>query len=105
MYSILFRTLFLYVLITVVIRAMGKRQVGELEMSELVTTLLLSQIVSLPIEDPSIPLSHVLLPVLIIVTVEIITTYLKGRVNILKRVFESRPSILIFRGASFCGYA
>ena len=98
MYSILFRTLILYVLITVVIRAMGKRQVGELEMSELVTTLLLSQIVSLPIEDPSIPLSHVLLPVLIIVTVEIITTYLKGRVNILKRVFESRPSILIFRG-------
>lgn len=98
MYSILFRTLILYVLITVVIRAMGKRQVGELEMSELVTTLLLSQIVALPIEDPSIPLSHVLLPVLIIVTVEIITTYLKGRVNILKRVFESKPSVLIFRG-------
>ena len=98
MYSILFRTLILYVLITAVIRAMGKRQVGELEMSELVTTLLLSQIVSLPIEDPSIPLSHVLLPVLLIVTLEIITTFLKGRINLLKRVFEGKPSILIFRG-------
>ena len=42
MYAILFRTLFLYVLISVVIRAMGKRQVGELETSELVSTFLLS---------------------------------------------------------------
>ncbi|MBR7095692.1 MAG: hypothetical protein IKC73_05695, partial [Clostridia bacterium] len=58
MYAILFRTLLLYILITVVIRAMGKRQVGELEMSELVTTLLLSQIASLPIEDPEIPLPY-----------------------------------------------
>lgn len=98
MYSILFRTLILYVLITAVIRAMGKRQVGELETSELVTTLLLSQIASLPIEDPSIPLSHVLLPVLLIATFEIITTFLKGRINPLKRIFESKPSILIFRG-------
>lgn len=98
MYSILFRSLILYVLITVVVRAMGKRQVGELEMSELVTTLLLSQIVSLPIEDPTIPLSHVLLPVFFIVTVEIITTFLKGRVNFLKRIFESKPSVLILRG-------
>ena len=98
MYSILFRTLILYVLITAMIHAMGKRQVGELDMSELVTTLLLSQIVSLPIEDPSIPLTHVLLPVLLIVAVEIITTFLKGRVNLLKRVFEGKPSVLIFRG-------
>ncbi len=98
MYAILFRTLILYILITVVIRAMGKRQVGELEMSELVTTLLLSQLASLPIEDPEIALSHVFIPILLIVATEIVITFLKGRVNILKRIFEARPSILIDRG-------
>ena len=98
MYAILFRTLLLYILITVVIRAMGKRQVGELEMSELVTTLLLSQIASLPIEDPEIPLPYAVLPVLLIVAIEIVITFLKGRVNFLKRFFESKPSILIKRG-------
>ncbi len=98
MYAILFRTLILYILITVVIRAMGKRQVGELEMSELVTTLLLSQLASLPIEDPEISLSHVFIPILLIVATEIVITFLKGRINILKRIFESRPSILINRG-------
>ena len=98
MYSILFRTIILYVFITLVIRGMGKRQVGELEMSELVTTILLSQIVSLPIEDPSIPLLHVFLPVLIIVAVEITATFLKGRFNPLKRLFEGKPSFLVLRG-------
>ena len=98
MYAILFRTLFLYVLISVVIRAMGKRQVGELETSELVCTFLLSQLAALPIEDSEIPLAHVLLPILLIVTLEILVTFLKSRVNFLKRIFASRPSILIDRG-------
>lgn len=98
MYTILFRTFFLYILITLVIRGMGKRQVGEIEMSELVTTLLLSQIVSLPIEDPAIPLAHVVLPVLLIVCTEILITFLKGRFNFLKRVFENKPTVLIDKG-------
>ncbi len=98
MYAILFRTLFLYILITVVIRLMGKRQVGELEMAELVTTLLLSQLASLPIEDPEIPILHVVVPFLLIASFEIIITFLKGRINILKRFFEAKPSFLIRNG-------
>ena len=98
MYTILFRTLILYVTVTVMIRAMGKRQVGELEMSELVTTLLLSQLAALPIEDPEIPLFYVLLPVVLIVTIEIVITFLKSRVNPLKKIFESKPTVLIDRG-------
>ena len=98
MYAILARTVLLYVLVTVAIRAMGKRQVGELEMSELVTTLLLSQLATLPIEDPEIPLAHVILPLFLIVSFEIVITFLKSRVNFLKKIFESRPSILVDRG-------
>ena len=98
MYAILARTVLLYVLVTAAIRAMGKRQVGELEMSELVTTLLLSQLATLPIEDPEIPLAHVILPLFLIVSFEIVITFLKSRVNFLKKIFESRPSILVDRG-------
>ena len=98
MYSILFRTIILYVLITLVIHGMGKRQVGELEMSDFVTTILLSQIISLPIEDPSVPLTHVFLPVLIIVSAEIAITFLKGRFNPLKRLFEGKPTFLVEHG-------
>ena len=98
MYSILFRTVILYAFITIVIHGMGKRQVGEIEMSDFVTTILLSQIISLPIEDPSIPLFHVFFPVLIIVSLEIMVTFLKGRFNPLKRLFEGKPTFLMKRG-------
>ena len=98
MFTLFFRTLLIYIIITLVIRLMGKRQVGELDMSELVTTLLLSQIASLPIEEPEIPLLYVVIPVFLIVATEIVISYLKGRFNFLKRIFESQPSLLIDRG-------
>ncbi len=98
MFTLFFRTLFIYLLITLVIRFMGKRQVGELDMSELVTTLLLSQIASLPIEEPEIPLLYFIIPVLLIVSTEIITTYLKGKFNFLKKVFETEPTFLVKKG-------
>ncbi len=98
MLAILLRTALIYLIISAVIRVMGKRQVGELEMSELVTTLLISQLASLPIEDPEIPLLHVTVPLLLIAAAEIIITFLKGHINFLKKIFEARPSILIDRG-------
>ncbi len=98
MYTVFFRMLIIYVLITAMLRLMGKRQVGELEMSDLVATLLLSELAAQPIEKPDIPLFHAVIPVLLIVSVEIIITFLKTKVNFLKRIFEGKPSLLIDRG-------
>lgn len=96
--ALFFRTICIYFLITAVLRIMGKRQVGEMELSELVTTLLLSEIATLPIDDTDIPLLHAVLPILLIFSVEVIITYLKTKWNPLKRIFESKPVFLIERG-------
>ncbi len=93
-----FRTIVIYALLSVLLRIMGKRQVGELEVSELVSTLLLSEIASLPIENPEIPFLFALVPILFIFSVEIAITYLKNKWEPLKRLFESRPVFLIVRG-------
>ena len=98
MSAIIVRTAVLYILTTVVFRFMGKRQVGELEMSELITTLLLSEIATLPIDDPNIPLLYAVIPILLLVCFEIVITFAKTRCNLLKRVFESKPIVLIRRG-------
>ena len=98
MSAIIVRTTLLYVLTTVLFRLMGKRQVGELEMSELITTLLLSEIATLPIDDPNIPLLYAVIPILLLVCFEILITFAKTRCNLLKRVFESEPIVLIRRG-------
>ena len=98
MFSIFARVIIIYFLITLVLRIMGKRQVGELELSELVTTLLLSEIAALPVDDPDIPFSHAVIPMLLIFTLEIVVTYLKTKCNPLKRIFESKPVFIIEKG-------
>ncbi len=98
MFTVLLRTLIIYVLISLSFRLMGKRQIGELELSELISTLLLSEIATLPIVDPDVPLVAVLIPVTVILSLEIILTYLKTRSVFLKSILESKPSFLIRNG-------
>ena len=98
MLAVFFRTLIIYFLLSLSFRFMGKRQIGELELSELVTTLLLSDIATLPIIDPEVPLVSVLIPVLVILTFEIILTYSKNKSRLLKKMLEGHPSFWISNG-------
>lgn len=67
MLIVFFRAVILYILIVISIRLMGKRQIGELQPSELVITLLLSNIATLPIEDTTIPMSMGIVPIFTLV--------------------------------------
>lgn len=77
---------------------MGKREIGELEVGELITTLLISEISSIPIDDPDIPLLNAVIPVIFIVSLEIILSFIKNKSRRLKRIFEGKPVFLIERG-------
>lgn len=98
MASIFIRTVIIYFSITLCIKMMGKRQLGELEVSELVSTLLVSEIAALPIADPDIPLLNAIIPLLLIVSLEIIISASKNKSEWLKRIIEGSPIFLIFRG-------
>lgn len=80
------------------IRFMGKRQIGELEPAELVTTLLLSELASQPIADSNIPLLSAAIPVLLLASVEIILSRIANSSGRFKRIFCGVPSILIRDG-------
>ena len=95
MLIIVVRTLLLYFFLILFLRLMGKRQVGELDISELVSALLLSEIVSMPIENADIPLSSALIPMLIIISLEVILSYAVTKSEILKKLLTSKPSVLI----------
>ena len=98
MVTIFTRTLIIYLFLILSIRLMGKRQIGELEVSELITTLLLSEIASLPITDTSIPISHSIVPIITLVTFEVVSSYLLVRFPRLKNIISTRPSVLIDKG-------
>lgn len=95
---IFFRTVIIYLILILVLRLMGKRQIGELQPSELVTTLLLSQIASQPILAQNVPIAYGIIPVFIVVCLEVIFSFIMTRVPFLKRLFVGKPSILIDKG-------
>lgn len=98
MITILLRTIIIYISLTIVLQLMGKRQVGELEISDLVPTLLLSEVAALPIDDTDIPLAHAIIPMLFLFSAEVIITFAKTKWNPLKKIFEGHPVFLIEKG-------
>ncbi len=98
MITVLFRTIIIYLLLITAMRLMGKRQIGELEVSDLVTTFLLSEIASLPITDSDLPLSHAVIPIIILLALEVVISMLLSRFPKFKRLFTARPSTLIKDG-------
>lgn len=98
MFILLIRTVIIYIFLLFTMRLMGKRQLGELEISELVSTLLLSDIASLPITNQEIPLTYALIPILTITFFEVATSLLLTKVPRLKDLLSTRPSMVVQKG-------
>jgi uncharacterized membrane protein YcaP (DUF421 family) len=98
MFVCVLRTIILYILLIVGMRMMGKRQIGQLQPSEFVTTILLSELITSPILDVDIPLMGAVVPFLMVICFEIIVPWFAARFPIAKRVVDGRPCLLIFNG-------
>ena len=98
MVSIFIRTLIIYVLLSVTLKIMGKRQIGELDVNELVSTLLISEIAAIPIDDPDLPLMNAIIPIFFILSLEIILSHAKTKSNTIKKCVEGHPSFIIYNG-------
>ena len=98
MTSIVVRTIIVYIILSFSLRIMGKRQIGELDVGELVSTLLISEIASIPIDDPDIPLMNAIIPILFILAIEIIISTLKNKSEKLKKIVEGTPEYIIYKG-------
>ena len=98
MITTVLRTILVYFLLFVVIRCMGKRQIGELQTSEFIITILLSEIASAPVTNPNLPLGGSVLSVLILLGLELSVSALLLRFNALKKLFYGEPSMIVCRG-------
>ena len=92
------RTVIMYVSIIFSMRLMGKRQLGELQPSELVTTILISNLASLPIEETNIALITGLIPIAIIVALEIITSAFELKSPVISKLISGSSKIIIRDG-------
>ena len=94
----LVRGFILYVAITFFMRFMGKRQLGELQPTELVITILLSEIAAIPMENNDSPLLNSLFATALLVCLEIINSVLNMKSQRFSRILQGKPAVIIEKG-------
>ena len=92
------RTVVLYLVLIAVIRTMGKRQVGQMEPSEFVVTMLVANLASIPMQDGGIPLLSGLVPMLTVLGLELVLSYITMKSIFFRKLFCGKPVILIDNG-------
>lgn len=98
MLTTIIRVVILYLFVSIAIRIMGKRNIGELQPTELVITLLLSEFAAIPIEDNSIPLINSLIPVMILISLEIINSVISMKSTKFRNLSDGNALLIIKDG-------
>ena len=93
-----FRTVILYLLLMVGLRLMGKRQIGELEPSELVLTLIISDLAAVPMQDFGIPLVNGVFPIIILLCLSMILSFVNLKSVRFRSILCGKPAIIIREG-------
>ena len=92
------RTAILYFIVIISIRLMGKRQIGELQPYELVITLMLSDLASLPMQDTRLPLLLGIVPIITLLFVKILISEIQQHSRLFEKLLDGTPSIIISDG-------
>ena len=103
MFVVLIRTVVLYLFIVVGIRLLGKHQIGQLEPSELVLTLIIADLASVPMQDNGIPLLAGLIPIVVLLSMSAVLSILCTKSLRFRALLCGRPSIVVENGAVLQG--
>ena len=92
------RTVIIYIFVITAMRIMGKRQLGELQPSELVVALLISDLAAVPMQENGMPLLNGIIPIMILVAMELLLSGLMLKVPLFQRMIGGRSKIIIEDG-------
>lgn len=92
------RTVIVYILLIVAMRIMGKRQIGELQPAELSVALLISDVASIPIQDPDVPFAHGIIPIVVLVALEVLVSVAMLKSTRIARIVAGKPMVVIQNG-------
>ncbi len=92
------RTLILYILIVIVLRLLGKRQIGQLQPSELVVALIIADLAAVPMANVGIPLISGIVPIITLFIMEELLSFISMKSERARGIISGKPSILIERG-------
>ena len=97
-FSIVIRTIFFYFFISLAYRIMGKREIGQLGIIDLIVSLLIAELVAISIENLDSPIYLTMIPIIILVFLEISLAYLSLKNKSIRLIIEGKPSLVISNG-------
>lgn len=92
------RSIFLYIIVLIVMRLMGKREIGQLQPFELAISIMIADLASTPMADAGIPLTNGIIPILALLVMHLIISILNIKSIKARQILCGKPSILIYRG-------
>ncbi len=92
------RTIILYIFVTLGIRLMGKRQIGEMQPNELVVTLLISEIAAIPLQDTSQPILNGVVAIFMLVILEILISVISMKSLFMRKIMNGKSAVIIKNG-------
>jgi uncharacterized membrane protein YcaP (DUF421 family) len=98
MIVVFIRTVILYAIVVIIMRMMGKRQIGQLQPFELVIAIMVSDLASIPMQDIGIPLLYGIIPIVTMLFIQILLSFIQLKSQKFRDVLCGRPSLLIKNG-------
>ncbi|NLG33551.1 MAG: DUF421 domain-containing protein [Syntrophomonadaceae bacterium] len=95
MLLVIIRTLILYVTTVLLLRVMGKKQIGQLQPYELVVIIMISELAAIPMQNTGIPILYGIIPILVLVAAEITLSYISLKSQKARGIICGKPSVLI----------
>jgi len=98
MLNIFVRVIIIYILVLIVMRLMGKREIGQLQPFELVVAIMIADLASIPMSDSGIPISNGIVPILGLLVMHIFISIINMKSMKVREFLCGKPRILIYRG-------
>ena len=98
MLIIFIRSILLYIIVLVVMRLMGKREIGQLQPFELAISIMIADLASTPMADTGIPITNGIIPILALLVMHLVISILNIKSIKARQILCGKPSILIYRG-------
>lgn len=98
MLNIFIRVIIIYLLVLIIMRFMGKREIGQMQPFELVIAIMIADLASVPMSDTGIPIVSGIIPILALLLIQLIISVINLKSMKLRQILCGVPSILIFRG-------
>ena len=95
MFTLMLRAIIIYIIVLIALRLMGKRQIGDMQPSELVITLIIADLACIPMSETSIPILYGITPLLTLVVVHFFISVLSQKSLFMRKLFNGKPIIVI----------